>query len=288
MKNIALLSIVFLSLSSHAAMMSKAEYIEAVRKARSTYPIDQSNGTELSDSYMDGDTNIIVTRFKDLEKDYFQQPVIAEMETRLIGSLSSAYCANSGMQSQVRKVGVDIEYVFVDKNGDNFWSYTASEKSCREIRSKSEINKLQASIDNANQQIKKLVQFGKGTVTMCRLEDMSSSVNVGFVNELDQPYIFLSAVGEYAVNIVHLYLTKPQLKILNRIIDEAAADAEDLKDIEMVKLAKFSSKGGALKLVSRFGKISVFFSANDNVDRVLTNPDMLQLKFCLNESEKLL
>ncbi|PHS50326.1 MAG: hypothetical protein COB03_14685 [Alteromonas sp.] len=288
MKNIALLSIVFLSLSSNAAMMTKAEYIEVVKEARSTYPIDQGNGTELSDSYMDGDTNIIVTRFKDLGRDYFKQAVIAEMETRLIDSLSSAYCANSGIQSQVRKVGVDIEYIFADKNGDNFWSYTASEKSCQEIRSKSEINKLQANIDNANQQIKKLVEFGNGRVTMCRLEDPSSSVNIGFANELDQPYIFLSAVGEYAVNNVYVYLTKPQLKILNQIIDKATADAGSLKDIETVKLAHFSAKGGALLFVSRFGKISVFFSANDNVDRVLTNPDMLQLKFCLNEGEKLL
>lgn len=288
MKNIALFSIVFLSLSSHAAMMTKAEYIEAVREARNTYPIDQGNGTELSDSYMDGDTNIIVTRFKDLGKEYFQQAVIADIETRLVDSLSSDYCANSGIQSQVRKVGVDIEYIFADKNGDYFWSYTASEKSCREIQSKSEIIKLQANINNANQQINKLVEFGKGRVTMCRLEDPSSSVNIGFANELEQPYIFISAVGEYAVNIVHLYLTKPQLKILNQIIDKATADAEGLKDIEMVKLARFSAKGGALNLVSRFGKISAFFSADDNVDSVLTNPDILQLKFCLNEGEKLL
>ncbi len=268
--------------------MTKLEYIEAVREARSSYPIDQGNGTELFDSYMDGDTNIIVTRFKGLGKDYFQPAVIAEMETRLEGSMSSAYCANNGLQSQVRKVGVDVKYIFVDKNGDNFWSYIASEKSCREIRLKSEISKLRANIDSASEQIGKLVKFGKGRVTICRLEGQSSSVSIGFSNELDQPYIYLSTLGEYAINIVHLYLTKPQLKKLSQIIDKATADAEDLKGIEMVKLARFSTKGGAINFTSRFGKISTFFSASDNVDSVLTNPDISQLKFCLNKAEDLL
>jgi len=288
MKYIALLFLTFLSLSSFADIMTKADYIEAVRKARSTYPIDQGNGTEVTDSYMNGDTNIIVTRFKNFGKDYFKQDIIVDMETYMSDSVSSTYCTDSGLQSQIRLAGVDIEYHYVDKNGDKFWSYTVSEKACREIRSKSEIKKLQAIIDSAKQQINKLLVAGKGEVTMCRLGDIFSTVAVGFTTELDQPHIFLRAVGQYAVNMVHLYLNKPQLKMLSQIIDKASADAVAIKDIEKVELASFSTNGGTIHFISRFGKISAFFSLDNGVDRVLTHPEISQLKFCLDESEKLL
>ncbi len=255
------------------------KYKVGILAQASGFPVKINERNIIRNGYIEGNTHILEIQVIDRASGDINDVEKGKIETQLRSTLGALYCKDGTNESLPRTLGLNIEYKYLDKDLEQFYSIVFSQENCNKAITTALPQRTEGDV-RTEMQIRELNMAGTGTVTVCKEDLYNGSLTVFYSNESEKRAIVYAA-DEYVVNTVALSLNKAQIEVFGQQLLDAEVRANRSPNLENINLGKYQAQLGAVDFFGQKGNLKGLFKANTRVDTVILSLDARKINSCM-------